>query len=68
VFFILGHYCSRFPYITTNIRKGKVHLGLAFQTRLLPCITDIYNLFYINKIKIIPSNIYDLLTPVALAH
>jgi len=68
VFSILGHYCSSFPHRTTNLRKGKVHLGLAFQTRLLPCNTDLYNLFYINKIKVIPSNIYDLITPVALAH
>lgn len=68
VFFILSHYCSSFPHRTTNIRKGKVLPGLAFQTRQLPCITDLYNLFYINKIKVIPSNIYDLITPAALAH
>lgn len=69
VFFILNHYCSSFPYINTGgIRKGKPFSGLVFQTRQLPCLTDIYNLFYKNKIKIIPSNIYDLLTPVALAH
>ena len=68
VFFILSHYCSSFPHKTTGIRKGNPFSGLAFQTRQLPCITDMYNLFYINKTKVIPSNIYDLLTPVALAH
>nr|QID02764.1 LAGLIDADG endonuclease [Orbilia oligospora]QID02832.1 hypothetical protein [Orbilia oligospora]QID02874.1 hypothetical protein [Orbilia oligospora] len=68
VFFLLSHYCSSFPHVTTGIRKGKPFSGLAFQTRQLPCLTDIYNLFYINKIKIVPSNIYELLTPVALAH
>nr|YP_010608765.1 hypothetical protein PNX16_mgp006 [Drechslerella dactyloides]WAN89845.1 hypothetical protein [Drechslerella dactyloides] len=68
VFFILSHYCSSFPHVTTGIRKGKPFSGLAFQTRQLPCLTDIYNLFYINKIKIVSSNIYELLTPVALAH
>lgn len=45
VFFILSHYCSSFPHITSGIRKGKPFSGLAFQTRQLPCITDIYNLF-----------------------
>lgn len=68
VFFKLNHYCSSFPYKTTGIRKGKPFSGLAFQTRHLPCLTDIYNLFYKKNKKVIPNNIYDLLTPVALAH
>jgi hypothetical protein len=34
----------------------------------LPCFTEILPLFYINNVKRIPENIYDLLTPVALAH
>src|SRR4051812_34204473 len=34
----------------------------------MPCITELHSLFYLNKVKVIPSNIYDLLTPVALAH
>jgi rRNA maturation endonuclease Nob1 len=25
-------------------------------------------MFYVNKVKVIPANIYDMLTPVALAH
>lgn len=37
-------------------------------TRALPCITELYNIFYINGKKVVPYNIYDLLTPVALAH
>jgi len=68
VFFILSHYCSSFPHRTTGIRNGNPFSGLTFQTRQLPCLTDLYNLFYIDKTKIIPSNIYDLLTPAALAH
>jgi hypothetical protein len=28
----------------------------------------LYNLFYINKVKVIPDDIYNLLDPVALAH
>lgn len=27
-----------------------------------------YSIFYVNGVKVIPINIYDLLTPVALAH
>ena len=35
---------------------------------LVPCFTEIYSLFYVNNVKLIPGNIYELLTPVALAH
>ena len=35
----------------------------------MPCITELYHLFYVNPDKkVIPQNIYELLTPVALAH
>ena len=34
----------------------------------MPCITELYSLFYPEKVKIVPHNIYELLTPVALAH
>lgn len=32
------------------------------------CLTELHTLFYPNKVKVIPDNIYELLTPVALAH
>lgn len=34
----------------------------------MPCLTELHSLFYVNKVKIIPVSIYDLLTPVALSH
>jgi len=34
----------------------------------MPCLTELHSLFYPNGIKIIPNNIYELLTSVALAH
>ena len=34
----------------------------------MPCITELHSLFYTNGVKIVPHNIYELLTPVALAH
>jgi len=40
---------------------------LTFTTRSLPCFTELHGLFYPNGIKLIPSNILDLLTPVGLA-
>lgn len=64
----LSHYCISVPSLTTSTRAGKLSYGLQFFSRSLPCFTELYSLFYPNKTKVIPANIYDLLTPVALAH
>jgi hypothetical protein len=34
----------------------------------MPCLIELHSLFYPNGVKIVPQNIYELLTPVALAH
>jgi len=75
VFFQLSHYCSKGPYVTKAVLHKKVHYALAFTTRSLPCITELYHLFYIDLSprtstcarpkggkKIIPQNLFDLLT------
>ena len=67
VFNILSHYCSRFPQLTKSIRLGNKHYGLEFFTRSLPCLTELHSLFYPEGIKIVPRNIYELLTSVSLA-
>ena len=41
---------------------------MCFYTRGLPCFNELRSLFYINRVKIVPKDIYNLLTPVALAH
>jgi hypothetical protein len=68
VFNLLSHYCSSSPRRTTGIRAENRFYGLQFFTRSMPCITELHSLFYINGVKIVPHNIYDLLTPIALAH
>lgn len=62
VFFQLSHYCSQGPYVTKTILHKKIHYGLGFTTRSLSCITELYNLFYLNGKKIIPQNLFLLLT------
>lgn len=62
------HYCSNIPVIVNSTRKVKVNYGLEFRTISLPCLNELYNLFYKNNKKIIPYCIFDLLTPLALAH
>jgi len=69
VFLILSHYCPSYPLLRIRSRLGKKTIGLQFKTRTMPCLTEIHSLFYQNNgIKIVPENIYDLLTPASLAH
>ena len=68
MFFSLAHYCSSSPTIRNRTRFDKQTIELEFFTRSLPCFTKLHSLFYVNKVKIIPDNIYEILTPVALAH
>lgn len=54
-----------------RVRFGQVYYSLEFNTRNLSCFNELYSRFYLNGVKIIPpqgENIYDLLTPEALAH
>jgi hypothetical protein len=54
VFNKLSHYCSANPRLTTKKFNGKVFTGIVFATRVFPCFTEWYNVFYINKKKIVP--------------
>lgn len=55
------------PRLSQAKIKGNTYGVLSFSTRSLPCFTELHGLFYPNRIKLIPSNIFDLLTPVGLA-
>jgi len=68
VFNLLSHYCSSYPSLITSTRKGEINYALEFFTRAYPCFTELLKLFYPNGTKIVPVNIYELLSPVALAH
>ena len=68
VFTLLSHYCSSYPHLTSSIRNHKQSFGIQIYTRSLSCFTQFYLLFYVNGVKVIPFDIYNLLTPVALAH
>ena len=68
VFFALSHYCSNLPGLyKVNLHKKNFY-ALTFTTRSLPCITKLYALFYSEGKKVIPQNIYDLLSWEALVH
>lgn len=68
VFKQLSHYCSAYPHLTKTNLNGKTFYGISFSTRSYPCFTELYNIFYNKSIKIVPSNLYEILTYEALAH
>lgn len=68
VFWSLSPYCSSFPRYISRVRWGVKNTTIVFTTRSLPCMEEFYNLFYLKGKKVIPENIYHLLTPEALAH
>lgn len=70
------YFCNSLcPLFTVKYRKnsyfdkrtGKTYTNLNFWTKTLPMLNDFYNIFYINKIKVVPNDLL-LLTPIALAH
>ena len=68
VYNLLSHYCGSLPQLSTGVRSNNKYYGLQFFTRSMPCITEIYNLFYPQGVKTVPVDIYNLLTPICLAH
>lgn len=67
---ILSDLCSSPPKAHTyqDKRTNKKYSSLTLRTKSLPLITEYYNLFYLDGVKVIPNNIGDLLTPLGLAH
>jgi len=56
------------PYIDFSVIKGKRHYRVIFNTRTYIIFNQIYDMFIIKGVKIVPQEIYDLLSPMALAH
>lgn len=68
VYNILSHYCISSPFIKDSRLKGKIFKQIEFITMALPCFSILRRLFYKGRIKVIPSNIYDLFNYESLAH
>lgn len=68
VFSLLSPYCSSIPNLISSTRKETKTYALQILTRSLPCFTELHAIYYPNGIKRIPADIFNLLTPVALAH
>jgi len=68
VFWVLSHYCYSLPKYKIRIRNNLQTSSVTLTTRSLPCLVEFFNSFYYNGKKIVPENIYHILTPVSLAH
>lgn len=69
VFNQLSNLCSGYPWLTKNMKKGKLFFGIEFQTRQLQCFHEIYYIFHENiKIKKIKPELYDYLDHIAIAY
>jgi LAGLIDADG DNA endonuclease family len=64
--------CGSKPNIMSNFdyrpNKMKEYKSIKFQTLTSPCFNIYKEIFYNSERKIIPKNIYDLLTPISLAY
>lgn len=68
VFIALSHYIPSLPRLDYTTIRGVKYTGVQFETRLLPCITILYDKFMEHGRKSIPVDIYYYLSPVALAY
>lgn len=74
VYNYLSHYCSNSPSLSiTNLRSTKlnfkkIHIGIYFVTRSYPVFSKWHDIFYKDRKKIVPLDIYNLLTYESLAH
>lgn len=67
-FIKLSKLCSSFPYLTKTFKRGKLFLGITFQTRQLKCLQEIYEILYENNIKVIKPILYDYIDYIVIAY
>lgn len=53
--------------ISKDKRSNKTYSAISFTTMQLPCFNIFRQMFYVSNTKIVPDNIYELLTPKGLA-
>lgn len=65
------NYCLTEPRVyvhATHKVTGMIYSSITFQSLSLPCFNELYDLFYLDGRKRVPSDIGSLLTPLGLAY
>lgn len=72
MFSIFKAYCAAefTPKSRMNVdkRTNKRYSSISFTTMQLPCFNWFREIFYVSNVKIVPDDIYNLLTPRGLAY
>jgi len=63
-----GYVLMDAPSPGKSVVKGKVYQWYQFSTQSIPAWNALHALWYVNGVKVVPANIFDLLTPVSLAY
>lgn len=56
------------PTIGHSTLKGVVYTWYKFSTQSISSWNPLYALWYINGVKVVPQNIFELLTPISIAY
>jgi hypothetical protein len=65
---LFSHYCQSFPFNNVIKLNGKQYPIIGFKPRSYLCFAELYHLFYVNGIKVIPACIGILLNAEGLAY
>jgi hypothetical protein len=68
IYLILMPFCQSFPYVNYHRHQTRTFASVVVKTRNYHSLSFLYHQFIVNGEKIVPFDIYNLLTEVSLAH